>query len=478
MNRVAHRRTRALVGALAVAVVLAPALSGCGVGGESGEAFRERLAAEEGVASVIQAPRGGPGRKDPAAYAVLLRDDLDAAELGEVDDRLRPLVVERGDGVEHVSILWGGWQWTLMSDGRPRKQADLAQTVSLIAAASEMDGVFGGSAQARGDETFLEVVARAGVDPVALYGPVAALVEDAAPGTRATLRILDLPGRREISVPPPSSQDPFDPAADALVAAIDVAEASGDVLAYSVRSEGRPSFRMRTRAQAVAAAPALEAHAAAHGLRQPTVTGPVEVVEGADPAAADRISAVLETLDGVQGASVGQRGDYGQTLAVGTADVESALRVQEVLAAAPEMQAYAALELSTDAPDDTGRRVNDARRLVVALTPRSDANSLFDPALRLAQRDGVRSVVTAPFALDVELEPGADPVAVAADIKAAARPSQKVTITAAPFFTDDSIFGGEYAAFRVDDELDLDEVRGHGDREAFVNAWNRAEGGA
>ena len=423
------------------------ALVGCG---RTSDDPTQAIADDPAVASVELVPGSSP-----ELYEITLRDGLDGTELPQTAVRLSDITEDASDDRSAYAVQYGSWEWRLGGD-----EARLARTAEAVAALAPIEGVFHGTVSSGDSGSSVQVVSEAGVDPATLAAPVTEAIGAAALPPQIGMTFSDLQEQRVIESTDPANLAP-------VAAAIEVADAAGDIQQYSV-TDDRFSLRMRAAGAAAAAQPAIDAALTDAPRTHLNITsGLVGVNSGADAAAAAAVGALLDPLPGIIDVRVDQRTVTSARLIVRVADAQTARATQEVLLGAPELAPYDALQFIVPDPDRPGSRI---RSITTTGTP--DAGAL-ERAAALSAEEGVRSVSSGPQSLDVQLEAGADVVALAPAVKAAALRDQEVQIFASTQwgpYLDSAAY-----AFTVTGKTNSSLVTGSGDdRDAFVAAWNAA----
>lgn len=390
-------------------------------------------------------------------YLVTLKDSLDAGELAEASVRLADMT-KPDPGKENLfDFRSGEWQWSPSTD--EEKSQTLGET---IAALSDIEGVYDGAVGiGEGGEAQVWVTAAADIDPADLVEPIADAVDGAGLDSSAMhLSLADLHERRKIES---GDIESLRPGLDIIAAAA----AAGNVQSYTLDDDGM-NVRMRTGADAAAAAPAIDAVAAASGI-VPTVTSGLIAPDRSDPATVEAVNALLEPIEGVVAAREEWRSAQITVLMVTTADVETALAVEQLLATSPAIQPYRSLQISVQSETEPGDRI------VGLSTSDSGYVGSLAAAVQVADTEGVRSAVYTPSTMTVVLDEGADVAVVAEGMKSVALRDQEVEVyDSTPWGPRDDWARFE---FSVTGKLHPDLFKGYADgAQEFVDAWNAAPG--
>jgi hypothetical protein len=390
-------------------------------------------------------------------YEVTLKGSLDAGELAEASVRLADMT-KPDPGKENLfDFRAGGWQWSPSAD-----EETAAKLGEMVAALSDVEGVYEGVVGI-GDSGEAQVMgtAAADIDPADLVEPIADAVDGAGLDSSAMyLSLTDLHERREIESRDGAS---LRPGLDIVAAAA----GAGNVLSYTIDEDG-VNVRMRTAADAAAAAPAIDAVAAASGV-VPTVTSGLIAPDRSDPATVEAVNALLEPIEGVVAAREESRSAQITVLMVTTADVETALAVEQLLATSPAIQPYRSLQISVQSETEPGNR------MVGLSTSDSGYVGSLAAAVQLADTEGVRSAIYTPSTMTVVLDEGADVAVVAEAMKSVALRDQEVEVyDSTPWGPRDDWARFE---FSVKGKLHTDLFKGYADgAQEFVDAWNAAPG--
>lgn len=390
-------------------------------------------------------------------YLVTLKDSLDAGELAEASVRLADMT-KPDPGKENLfDFRSGEWQWS------PSTDEEKSQTVAeMVAALSDIEGVYDGAVGiGEGGEAQVWGTAAADIDPADLVDPIADAVEGAGLDSSAMyLSLTDLHERREIESRDGAS---LRPGLDIVAAAA----GAGNVLSYTIDDDG-VNVRMRTGADAAAAAPAIDAVAAASGV-VPTVTSGLIAPDRSDPATVEAVNALLEPIEGVVAAREEWRSAQITVLMVTTADVDTALAVEQLLTTSPAIQPYRSLQISVQSETEPGNRI------VGLSTSDSGYVGSLAAAVQVADTEGVRSAIYTPSTMTVVLDEGADVAVIAEGLKAVALRDQEVEVyDSTPWGPRDDWARFE---FSVKGKLHPDLFKGYADgAQEFVDAWNAAPG--
>lgn len=396
------------------------------------------------------------GKKD---YQVTLKDSLDAGELAEASVRLADMTKPDPGKENFFDFRSGDWQWSPSTD--EQKSQTLAEMVTAL---SDVEGIYEG-AMGIGENGEAQIVgtAAADIDPADLVDPIADAVEGAGLDSSAMyLSLTDLHERREIE-----SRD-----IESLRSGLDIvvaAAGAGDVLSYTLDDDDDGvNVRMRTGADAAAAAPAIDAVAAASGI-VPTVTSGLIAPDRSDPATVEAVNALLEPIEGVVAAREEWRSAQITVLMVTTADVETALAVEQLLTTSPAIQPYRSLQISVQSETEPGDRI------VGLSTSDSGYVGSLAAAVQVADTEGVRSAIYTPSTMKVVLDEGADVAVVAEGMKSVALRDQEVEVyDSTPWGPRDDWARFE---FSVKGKLHPDLFKGYADGvQEFVDAWNAAPG--